>query len=106
MNDPIQTQKVGLEAIPKWRIVMYLTIYLFIIGGFTVWNQYQQPDFPIWKSFLIFTIFFSLPPLVFKWINKSTDKDYALKHLPTVMRFWYIVTAIQVAIFILGLTAE
>ena len=105
MKDSMVVQKVGLEAIPKWRIIMYLSIYFFIIGGSTIWNQYEKPEFPIWKSFLIFTVFFSVPPFFVKFANKFTDKEYALKHLPVVMRYWYIVMVIQIILFVAKLLA-
>ena len=107
MNDSINgSQNIGLNAVPKWRIFAYLAIYFAIIGGSAILDQYENPSYSIWKSFLLFSIFFSVPPAYFIWLNKFTNKDYALKYLPVVMRSWYVVMAIQIILFVVKQLAE
>jgi len=101
-----QKTETQLEAVPKWRLYTYLTIYFGILAGTLSWNQLQNPEFPIWKAFLIFSIFFSIPPAFFIWVNKFTNKEYALKHGPAVFRLWYIVMGIQILLLVLKLVTS
>jgi hypothetical protein len=61
--------KAGLEAVPRWRLFTYLGIYFGILAGTLAWNQLQNPAFPLWKTFLIFSIAYSLPPVFFMWAH-------------------------------------
>lgn len=97
---------VGLDAVPKWRIYLYLAVYAVGLGGIFIWHQYEHPEFSIWKKVMGFTIAYSIPLIFFKYLNKFSNKEYALKHLPAVLRAWYVVMAIQIMFFVAKLLAE
>lgn len=107
MNDVTRgNQNIGLDAVPKWRIYLYLAVYAIGLGGILVWHQSEHPEFSIWKKMLVFAIAYSIPPVFFVWVDRFTDRDYALKHGPAVFKAWSVVLAIQILWFIAKLLSD
>jgi hypothetical protein len=97
---------VGLDAVPRWRIYLYLAVYATCLGGIFIWHQYEHPEFSIWKTMLGFAVAYSIPPVFFIWVNRFTNRDYALKHGPVVFKAWLVVMGIQILWFVAKLLTD